>query len=122
MRGPRHAAPVDRASILGVVQRVAYNLSASSPGVLPRTKLLCAKGKVTLTLPRDLADLAGERLNGRMKQLARLIGRAHEIAIGVRTGQARTSISIAKTRCAPGAIETTPGRSAYSPSNSAGAA
>ena len=81
MRGLATPRLMDRARILGVVQRVAYILSASSPGVLPRTKLLCAKGKVTLTLPRDLADLAGERLNVRMKQLARLIGRAHEIAI-----------------------------------------
>lgn len=72
---------MDRARILGVAQRVAYNVSASAPGVLPRTRLLCSKGKVTLTLPRDLAALAGERLNVRMKQLGRLIGRAHEIVI-----------------------------------------
>ncbi|MCI4677967.1 exopolyphosphatase [Rhodoblastus acidophilus] len=72
---------MDRARILGVVQRVAYIVSASAPGVLPRTRLLCGKGKVVLTLPRDLADLAGERLNGRMKQLGKLVGRTPSIVI-----------------------------------------
>ena len=72
---------MDRARILGVVQRVAYIVSASAPGVLPRTKLICVKGKVVLTLPPDLADLAGERLNGRLKQLVKLIGRAPSIVI-----------------------------------------
>jgi exopolyphosphatase / guanosine-5'-triphosphate,3'-diphosphate pyrophosphatase len=72
---------MDRARILGAVQRVGYILSASVPGILPRTKLVCAKGKVVLTLPRDLADLCGERLNGRMKQLAKLVGRTPAIEI-----------------------------------------
>jgi exopolyphosphatase/guanosine-5'-triphosphate,3'-diphosphate pyrophosphatase len=72
---------MDRARILGAVQRVAYIVSASMPDVLPRTKLLCGKGKVTLTLPPDLVDLAGDRLNGRMKQLGKLIGRAPAILI-----------------------------------------
>ncbi|HUO53973.1 MAG TPA: exopolyphosphatase [Rhodoblastus sp.] len=73
---------MDRARILGVVQRVAYIVSASAPGVLPRTTLLCAKGsKVVLTLPRDLVDLAGERLNGRLKQLGKLIGRTPSILV-----------------------------------------
>ncbi len=72
---------MDRARILGAVQRVGYIVSASMPGILPRTKLLCVKGKVVLTLPADLADLVGERLNGRLKQLARLIGRSPSIVI-----------------------------------------
>ena len=72
---------MDRARILGAVQRVGYILSASVPGILPRTKLLCAKGKVVLTLPRDLGDLCGERLSGRMKQLAKLVGRTPAIEI-----------------------------------------
>jgi exopolyphosphatase/guanosine-5'-triphosphate,3'-diphosphate pyrophosphatase len=72
---------MDRARILGAVQRVGYIVSASVPGVLPRTKLLCAKGKVVLTLPNDLADLAGDRVNGRLKQLAKLIGRAPSVVI-----------------------------------------
>jgi len=72
---------MDRARILGAIQRVAYIISASMPGVLPRTKLLCAKGGLRLTLPADLADLAGDRLNGRLKQLGKLIGRAYSIVI-----------------------------------------
>jgi exopolyphosphatase / guanosine-5'-triphosphate,3'-diphosphate pyrophosphatase len=72
---------MDRARIFGAIQRVGYIVSASVPGILPRTKLLCVKGKVSLTLPRDLADLAGDRLNGRLKQLGKLIGRAPAIVI-----------------------------------------
>jgi exopolyphosphatase/guanosine-5'-triphosphate,3'-diphosphate pyrophosphatase len=72
---------MDRARILGAVQRIAYIISASAPGVLPRTTLLCARGRMTLTLPRDLADLAGERVNGRLKQLAKLIGRTPALVV-----------------------------------------
>ena len=73
---------MDRARILGALQRVAYIISASMPDVLPRTPLLCVKGELRLTLPPDLADLAGDRLAGRMKQLAKLIGRSYSIAKG----------------------------------------
>ena len=72
---------MDRARILGALQRVAYIISASMPGVLPRTKLLCVKGDLRLTMPADLADLARDRLNGRLKQLGKLIGRAYSIVI-----------------------------------------
>jgi exopolyphosphatase/guanosine-5'-triphosphate,3'-diphosphate pyrophosphatase len=73
---------MDRARILGALQRVAYIISASMPDVLPRTPLLCVKGELRLTLPPDLADLAGDRLAGRMKQLAKLIGRSYSIVKG----------------------------------------
>jgi exopolyphosphatase/guanosine-5'-triphosphate,3'-diphosphate pyrophosphatase len=73
---------MDRARIIGAIQRVAYIVSASMPGVLPRVKMRCVTGKVVLTLPPDLADLAGERLNNRLKHLARLIGRTPSIVIG----------------------------------------
>ena len=72
---------MDRARIMGAIQRIGYIISASMPDILPRTKLLCVKGKLVLTLPPDLAVLAGDRLNGRMKQLARLIGRTPAIVI-----------------------------------------
>ena len=81
IRGLATPRLMDRARILGAVQRVGYIVSASVPGILPRTKLLCVKGKVALTLPRDLADLAGDRLTGRLKQLGKLIGRAPSIVI-----------------------------------------
>ena len=72
---------LDRARILGAVQRVAYIITASMPGVLPRAPLSSTRTKVVLTLPPDLAALASDRLNARLKQLARLIGRTQEILI-----------------------------------------
>jgi exopolyphosphatase/guanosine-5'-triphosphate,3'-diphosphate pyrophosphatase len=82
IRGLATPRLMDRARIMGALQRVAYIISASTPGVLPRVKLTCARGELLLTLPPDLADLAGERLNGRLKQLARLLGRKPMMAIG----------------------------------------
>jgi exopolyphosphatase/guanosine-5'-triphosphate,3'-diphosphate pyrophosphatase len=73
---------LDRARILGALQRVAYIITASSPGVLSRVNLTCPKGELRLTLPPDLAELGGERLNNRLKQLARLLGRAPALAVG----------------------------------------
>jgi exopolyphosphatase/guanosine-5'-triphosphate,3'-diphosphate pyrophosphatase len=66
---------LDRARILGAAMRVAYIISAGTPGVLPRTPMLCARGIVNLTLPPQLADLASDRLQNRLQRLARLIGR-----------------------------------------------
>ena len=73
------ARQLDRARILGAAMRVAYNVSAAMPGVLPRTPMICAKGRVILTLPKALAALNGERLQSRVKQFARLIGGDGEI-------------------------------------------
>jgi exopolyphosphatase/guanosine-5'-triphosphate,3'-diphosphate pyrophosphatase len=39
------------------------------------------KDKLVLTIPPDLADVANERVNGRMKQLAKLIGRDFAIKV-----------------------------------------
>ena len=49
------ARQLDRARILGAAMRVAYNISAAMPGVLPRAPMVCEKGQVVLTLPSDLA-------------------------------------------------------------------
>ncbi len=68
------ARQLDRARILGAAMRVAYNISAAMPGVLPRAPMLCAKGQVVLTLPSDLSPLSSDRLQTRMRQFARLIG------------------------------------------------
>ncbi len=70
---------LDRARLLAGAMRVAYLVSAGMAGVLPRTPMLCAKAKLTLSLPGDLADLTSDRLNNRLKQLARLIGREPNI-------------------------------------------
>ena len=73
------ARQVDRARILGAAMRVAYNISAAMPGILPRAPMTCAKGRVILNLPSDLAPLSGERLLSRMRVFARLIGAEPEI-------------------------------------------
>ena len=73
------ARQLDRARIIGAAMRVAYNISAAMPGVLPRAPMVCEKGHVILTLPAELAPLSGERLHSRMRQFARLIGGDPEI-------------------------------------------
>ena len=66
---------LDRARILGAAMRVAYMVSASMPGVLPKTPLRVERGKLVLRLPGAQAALNGERVMNRMRTLARLIGR-----------------------------------------------
>ena len=73
------ARQLDRARILGAAMRVAYNISAAMPGVLPRAPMICEKDRVILTLPAGLAPLSSERLQSRMRQFARLIGCDPEI-------------------------------------------
>ena len=73
------ARQLDRARIIGAAMRVAYNISAAMPGVLPRAPMACEKGHVILTLPAELAPLSSERLQSRMRQFARLIGGDPEI-------------------------------------------
>ena len=73
------ARQLDRARILGAAMRVAYNISAAMPGILPRAPLACERGRVVLTLPSDLAPLNSERLQSRMRLFARLIGVDAEI-------------------------------------------
>ena len=75
------ARALDRAHILGAAMRVAYVLSAAMPGVLPRSPLRCTKARLELSLPPDLAALANERLQNRLKQMARLIGREPVIKV-----------------------------------------
>ena len=66
---------LDHARILGAAMRVAYLVSGAMPGVLPDTPLAVERGKLKLRLRGAFANLAGERLFGRLKQLARLIGK-----------------------------------------------
>jgi exopolyphosphatase/guanosine-5'-triphosphate,3'-diphosphate pyrophosphatase len=72
---------LDRAHILGAATRLAYIITAAMPGMLPRTPLLVQKDKLVLTLPDELADLANERVQGRLKALAKLIGREPSIKV-----------------------------------------
>ena len=66
---------LDHARILGIAMRVAYLVSASMPGVLPNTPMQVRRRKLTLTLRGPHRTLAGDRVFGRLRQLARLIGR-----------------------------------------------
>jgi exopolyphosphatase/guanosine-5'-triphosphate,3'-diphosphate pyrophosphatase len=73
---------LDRARVLGATMRVAYLVSAAMPGVLPKAPLRAGKGRLVLHLQGELSALAGERLFNRLRQLARLIGREPELAVG----------------------------------------
>jgi exopolyphosphatase/guanosine-5'-triphosphate,3'-diphosphate pyrophosphatase len=66
---------LDRARVLGAAMRVAYSLTAGHEGVLPHTPMQVKKGRLTLRLPGRFAGLASDRLAGRLRQLARIIGR-----------------------------------------------
>ncbi|MGH6838971.1 MAG: Ppx/GppA family phosphatase [Methylocella sp.] len=75
------ARMLDRARILAAATRAAYAISGAMSGVLPLTHLSCVGTTLNLTLPRVLAALASERLQNRLKQLGRLIGREPVITI-----------------------------------------
>jgi exopolyphosphatase/guanosine-5'-triphosphate,3'-diphosphate pyrophosphatase len=66
---------LDRARVLGAALRVAYLISASTTGILPKTPLVVEHGRLVLRFKNGLKDLAGERVFNRLRQLARLIGR-----------------------------------------------
>jgi len=69
------ARVLDRARVLGAALRVAYLVSASTTGVLPRTPMMVEGGRLVLRFANGFAELAGERVFARLRQLARLIGR-----------------------------------------------
>jgi len=71
----------ERARALAATFRVGYLVSASMPGVVPRTKLRRDGGELQLVLPPDLGDLAGGRLETRLKQLAALAGLESRIVV-----------------------------------------
>ena len=66
---------LDRARVLGAAMRVAYILTAGQSGVLPKTPMLVKRGKLILRLPGRFAGLGSDRLERRLTQLARLVGR-----------------------------------------------
>lgn len=69
----------DCAKLLGGLLRVVYLFSASMPGVVPRLAFQegtdARAGEMELLVPGDLARFEGERLDGRLQQLAKLTGR-----------------------------------------------
>ena len=63
---------MERARLLAALMRVAYPVSVAMEGVLPHTPLLLRDRAAVLRLPKSMADLANERLTGRMRALGKL--------------------------------------------------
>jgi exopolyphosphatase/guanosine-5'-triphosphate,3'-diphosphate pyrophosphatase len=79
------AGPVylERARILGALLRVVYLFSASMPGVMQQLRWRKGEGgKLSLVVPPALAGLMGERPDGRMAQLAKVLDRPMDIMLG----------------------------------------
>ena len=64
-----------RARVLGAAMRVAYILTAGQEGVLRKTPMRVKRGRLVQKLPGQLHKLTSDRLFGRLRQLARLVGR-----------------------------------------------
>jgi exopolyphosphatase / guanosine-5'-triphosphate,3'-diphosphate pyrophosphatase len=72
-------AMVERARVLGAAFRVAHLVSAARPGILPATHFRSQGRKLMLVFEHKLVDLVADRVGGRFKQLARLVGRSGSI-------------------------------------------
>jgi exopolyphosphatase / guanosine-5'-triphosphate,3'-diphosphate pyrophosphatase len=70
---------VERARVLGAAFRVAHLISAAQPGVLPAIHFRSQGRKLMLVFEHKLVDLVADRVGGRFKQLARLVGRSGSI-------------------------------------------
>jgi exopolyphosphatase/guanosine-5'-triphosphate,3'-diphosphate pyrophosphatase len=73
---------LEKSQLLASAFRVAYLLSAGMPDILPRISLTCVDRRLVLRFPEDLKALSSDRVSGRLKQLARLLGREPEIRGG----------------------------------------
>jgi exopolyphosphatase/guanosine-5'-triphosphate,3'-diphosphate pyrophosphatase len=72
-------AMLERARVLGAAFRVAHLISAAQPGVLPATHFRTGSRKLMLVFEHKLVDLVADRVGGRFRQLARLVGRSGSI-------------------------------------------
>ena len=72
-------AMLERARVLGAAFRVAHLISAARPGVLPATHFRSKGRKLMLVFEHQMVDLVADRVGGRFKQLARLLGRTGSI-------------------------------------------
>jgi exopolyphosphatase/guanosine-5'-triphosphate,3'-diphosphate pyrophosphatase len=66
---------LERAIILAAAFRVAYLLTGGMPGILPKARLVCGDKRLVLRLDEDFRSLSSDRVTGRLKQLAKLLGR-----------------------------------------------
>ncbi len=80
-----------RALIIGTAVRLANNLSAGMPGVLPHTPLVHDGGSLALTLPARYAALDGESVHRRLRILAGIMGKAPELRIATKSGSSVTA-------------------------------
>ncbi len=65
---------LERAKALGATFRVAFILSAAMPGILPDVAVERDGASLVMRLPPHLADLDGEVLQRRFRQLGKLFG------------------------------------------------
>ncbi|MCG8447100.1 MAG: exopolyphosphatase, partial [Hyphomicrobiales bacterium] len=84
--GPRLRSLVDldtfrNAMLLGAALRLAYRLSASMPGILPRTGFARKGDTVQFLVPRDMEDLVSDRVESRLKRVAKISSLAAEIIV-----------------------------------------
>lgn len=70
-----------KAHILGSAMRLARSISASCPGVLEHTPIKLTKNRVILTFSGKFANLAGETVEKRLKNLAQAIGVSAKLKI-----------------------------------------
>lgn len=70
---------LERARLLAAMMRVVYLFTAAMPGVMPRLEWAKREnGALSLVIPPSLAALYGERVEGRLAQLAKIAGRKLE--------------------------------------------
>ncbi|MEO1102880.1 MAG: exopolyphosphatase, partial [Pseudomonadota bacterium] len=62
-----------RARVLAAALKVAYVLAPGVAGILPHTSVRFEDDQLVLRLPRDLAALNGERVERRLRRLAKLV-------------------------------------------------
>jgi exopolyphosphatase/guanosine-5'-triphosphate,3'-diphosphate pyrophosphatase len=72
---------IERARMLGGAIRVAHMISAAMPEVIVKTRMEIRDGDLTLIMPSEMGQLAGDRVVRRLKQLAKLGGLEPAIAI-----------------------------------------
>jgi exopolyphosphatase / guanosine-5'-triphosphate,3'-diphosphate pyrophosphatase len=72
---------LERARVLGAAFRVAHLTSAARPGVLPATHFRTQGPNLMLVFEHQMVDLVADRVGGRFKQLARLVGRTGSIVL-----------------------------------------
>lgn len=82
--GPKY---LEYAKLLGGMLRVVYLFSASMPGMVPQLEFVPATASdgdvdIVLKVPRSCAAFVGERLEGRLQQLAKLTGKRLGFRVG----------------------------------------